>query len=175
MVEVRPLDPSDAQAWWRLRLEALEADPCAFGRAAEEHRALTLDHAVARFRNAPPSDLHLGAFIDGELVGTATFVRETSLKERHKGHVYSVYVTAARRRQGVARALLARLLDFACADETLETVLLTVGVGQTGARALYRSFGFVAYGLEPRSLKVGDVYVDEELLFLRVRDGAGCP
>jgi hypothetical protein len=51
---------------------------------------------------------------------------------------------------------------------TLENVLLTVGLGQAGARALYRSFGFIAYGLEPSSLKVGDVYVDEEQLLLRL-------
>jgi ribosomal protein S18 acetylase RimI-like enzyme len=138
------------------------------GVPAEEHRAMTSVEAEARFATVAPGDMHLAAFIDGALVGMATFIRETVIKEHHKGHIYSMYVSAAHRRKGIARALLGKLLDFVRTDVTLENVLLTVGLRQAGARALYRSFGFVAYGLEPRSLKVGDVYVDEEQLLLRL-------
>jgi GNAT superfamily N-acetyltransferase len=55
-------------------------------------------------------------------VGMATFIRETGLKERHKGRIYGVYVTAAFRRQGVARALLSAILHEVKKDSSLEQV-----------------------------------------------------
>jgi hypothetical protein len=36
-MEVRPLGENDAVAYWNLRLESLQNDPFAFGKAAEEH------------------------------------------------------------------------------------------------------------------------------------------
>jgi hypothetical protein len=35
------------------------------------------------------------------------------------------------------------------------------------ARKLYESLGFQAYGVEPRSLKIGTGYVDDVLMILR--------
>jgi hypothetical protein len=40
------------------------------------------------------------------------------------------------------------------------------------ARALYRSLGFVVFGTEPRSLKVGQTYVDEDHMMLRLHNDA---
>jgi ribosomal protein S18 acetylase RimI-like enzyme len=44
----------------------------------------------------------MGGFDHDALVGMAMFVREPGLKERHKGHIYGVYVTAAHRHRGLA-------------------------------------------------------------------------
>ena len=51
-------------------------------------------------------------------------------------------------------------------DNSLEQILLAVATCQETARALYRRFGFEAYGVEARALKVGERYVDEEFLWL---------
>jgi len=78
-------------------------------------------------------------------------------------------VAAAHRGKGVGRALIGELLERARRDSTLEQILLAVGTVQTAAKQLYSSFGFEVYGTEPRGLKVGSTYVDEDHMILRIR------
>jgi len=168
VIEIRNLRESDAQAWWNVRLQALESEPFAFGKAASEHRATPVAVIAGRFRDTPPGTIHLGAFDGDLLIGTATFMRESGEKERHKGRIYGVYVSRSHRGRGVGRQLIARLIELATADPTLEQILLAVGAGRAAAIALYRSFGFERFGIEPRALKIDGSYVDEVHMILRL-------
>jgi ribosomal protein S18 acetylase RimI-like enzyme len=79
-----------------------------------------------------------------------------------------VYVKAQYRGQGIGRALMVDALRRARQQPTLERITIAVTSHQSAARALYLSLGFRIYGHEPRALKVGDIYADEEHMVLDI-------
>lgn len=168
-IEIRRLSDQDVHEFYRLRLEALETEPHAFADSPEEHRGITLD-SIERM-GSDSADIHnviLGATVDDALVGMAGLAQFSGLKTKHKAKLWGVYVTPAWRRKGIARVLVTELLQRARSIPEVVQIILSVGTEQVAARQLYLSMGFEVYGKETRALKVGEEYVDEELMMLRV-------
>ena len=102
-ISIRPLDPSDAQAFQRLRLEGLENSPEAFASSYEEEVSLPIETVSARIPSSGPNAI-FGAFADGDLVGVAGFAVHDRMKARHKGVMWGVYVKPEWRGQKVGQS-----------------------------------------------------------------------
>ena len=77
-----------------------------------------------------------------------------------------MYVAPEMRGEGLARSLMSALISRASVLPDLEQLVLEVVTTNEAAQRLYSSLGFVPYGLERRALRIGNRYLDEELLFL---------
>ena len=71
--------------------------------------------------------------------------------------------------------MLHEILKRASAIDDVEQVLLSVAVTQESAAQLYRSVGFEPFGCEPRALKVGERWIDEQYFVLHFRGGSRVP
>ena len=160
---IRPLGAADAEQYQRIRLESLRLHPEAFGASYEETLRLRLAEIVERLTAS--GFTRFGGLADGKLVGLAGLQMRSGEKEKHKAHLFSMYVDAAHRGTGLARQLVEAVI--AGAREAGAVVLhLSVTVGNAPAQRFYRRLGFSVYGIERRSLKVDGRFLDEELMAL---------
>ena len=164
--EIRPLTASDAAAFRRIRLEAIADAPLAIWPTHDEEAGRTDEEIRARIRQTG-TQVVFGAFIDGQLAGIAGLRREPFVQVRHKAVIWGVFIRPAQRQAGLARKLFAHLLSHARAEGVLQ-IHLTVNTENVRARELYRSLGFAPFGLEPRAMRVGDRWFDEEHMILRL-------
>jgi GNAT superfamily N-acetyltransferase len=166
---IRPLGQADAEAYRRLRLEALQRHPEAFGASYAEEAARPLQAFAERIAPLPPSRV-FGGFAGNELVGIAGFLSGTSPKSRHKGTLWGVYVAPSQRGCGLAR----RLVEAVIAHAAQHVVVLNANVvtSNATARTLYERLGFRCYGTEEKALCIDGVFRDEALLVLDFSAGA---
>ena len=170
-ITVALLTPSDVDEYRRVRLRALAEHPEAFRSDAEEEAAKPQQWWAARL--APRAESH-GAFFGAwtaarRLVGTAGLLLETRRKVCHTASIVGMYVAPEHAGRGLGARLLDACIDTARGDPALEVLYLTVTSTNSGAIRLYERAGFVAYGLEPRSMRLGDRAFDKVMMALHLR------
>ena len=161
---VRFLSQNDAVIYHRLRLLGLRESPDAFGSTYEEEVHFPLEKIQSRIP-IPGDNFVIGAFLDqDELVGIATFRRETHIKSQHRGNVYGMYVSETARGQGVGKSIMQKLIETAQLLDGLEQIGLDVVLPNDITRNFYLSQGFQVFGCHEKAIKYKGVYHDVELM-----------
>jgi ribosomal protein S18 acetylase RimI-like enzyme len=157
----------DAKKYWELRLEALQDTPEAFGTTYQESvsRPQPINRVYDRFNEE--GNYTFGVINEKEdLVGVCTLLRPLLLKEKHKAHIYAMYVTPSARKAGVGKKLVEKAITTA-KEIGVEQVLLSVVTSNIPGNKLYRSLGFETYGMEKNALKdLNNTYWDENHMVL---------
>jgi ribosomal protein S18 acetylase RimI-like enzyme len=157
-IEIRRLAQTDAVLYRSIRLEALRANPEAFGSTFEVENAQPLSWFSDRLGGSTV----LGAFCNAELVAIAGFAVQQGQKREHKGILWGMYVRHAARKASVGRRLVEAICNLA--RQQVELIQLTVVRDNEQARSLYARLGFLEYGVEKNALKQNGRYHDEVLM-----------
>lgn len=166
VLEIRPLAPTDVAAFRKIRLQAIVDSPTAIWPTYDEVARQTDREIEARILRTD-TQVVLGAFIDSELAGIAGLRREPLDQVRHKAVLWGVFVSPGWRREGLARKLIARVQSLAREEGVLQ-IQLCVNAENVRAWNMYRSLGFKSFGVEPRAMRIGDKYFDEEHMILQL-------
>jgi ribosomal protein S18 acetylase RimI-like enzyme len=169
-VVVRRLAATDLPAYKALRDEMLLAHPDAFTSDAETERPKLPMAYMGRLGLDRPEGGHflLGAFAGAELVGALGCDRDVRPKVRHLAQVVGMMVRPAWRGRGVAQALLKECIERA-RGAGIDTLTLSVTVGNGSAQHLYDRMGFVRYGVLHDAVREGGRSHDKALMALKLR------
>ncbi len=180
----RPARVLDPTALRLLTVADLPAYKALRDRMLSRHdHAFTSDAATEQSRDASSyrSRLHaeaggramftLGAWLGDQLVGVLTCEAEERPKVRHVAHLVGMMVDDDHQGRGIGRALLKEAIARLLQAPWLELVTLSVTASNAPAVALYRSEGFVAYGVLPRAIRQLDGhYLSKQLMMLSLRE-----
>lgn len=160
-----PSAPADAA-------EVLQFLNCAAGesdflsaRQGEFRFTVPQEEAFLRAQAQQPNCLHLTGKVQGRVMALAGLAAPWQPRIAHTAEL-SIVVGRAFWRQGVGRAVIGRLLDFARTGCQTKLVHLGVNARNHGAIALYQSFGFQQAGVLPGYFNVDGEFIDEVLMTL---------
>jgi predicted N-acetyltransferase YhbS len=103
-MEIRQIHANDAEKYRKIRLEALQTNPEAFGSSYEEEKT----YSVEMFQNRLQNDhsFTFGAFEQDKLLGVVSLVVEQKIKIKHRANIYAMYVIPEKRGNGIAKSLM---------------------------------------------------------------------
>jgi ribosomal protein S18 acetylase RimI-like enzyme len=151
---IRPLTVADIDELIELRREALRTDPEAFTASEADDVGLDRDFVLNALAQTEVQAT-LGAFQDGELVGMTGVHRMEHEKETHKALLWGMFVRPANRGSGHGRGLMVHAIEYARSLDGVTHLQLCVSDSAPEAFAMYQSYGFVVWGVEPDSFRVG--------------------
>lgn len=167
-MDFRRLSQDDAPSFSLLRLKALREESSSFASSPEEHAKLDSE-AIAKRLASSRDAFVLGAFTSqGELIGNVGVYWQAPAKHAHKAFMWGMYVAPPYRRRGTGRQLVEAAIQEAATMPGIELLCTSVFQAAAAARALYPSCGFLTWGVQPRSAKIGSEYVAEEHFFLEL-------
>lgn len=167
-IAYRTAAPSDAAALLEyLKTVGGETDNLTFGAAGIPLTVEQEEAMLARRVNSAHSRFFLA--LDGEkIVGNACVDGSDNPR---LGHRRNLAITVLRDYwgRGIGTGLMTRMISFARASGA-EVLSLEVRADNERAKALYRKFGFKAFGTFPKYFKIGGQYYDVDCMTLDLNE-----
>ena len=158
-MNIRTIGEGDALAFSSLRREVARDNPVPMGLTYEEELTRTPDSFCAQLSFTPPNAM-FGIFNQSELVATAAVGYTSKFKSsRHKMIMWGVFTSPRYRRQGFGRRVVEAGIQQAFANG-VQRINLQVYIPNGPALELYKSIGFVEYGVEPGAVCINGQYHD---------------
>jgi RimJ/RimL family protein N-acetyltransferase len=167
-MHIANLRAEDIARYRALMLHAYAAAPDAFTSTPEERAAQPEAWWQARMQDPKGLSQALGAFADGELIGTVTVEFSAKPKTLHKAHLIGMFVKESARGLGAGRALVQAALAVAAARPGVQVVTLTVTDGNEPAIKLYKACGFKSFGVEPMAIAAPGGFRSKVHMWLQV-------
>jgi RimJ/RimL family protein N-acetyltransferase len=151
-MELRRLTSDDLEAYFAIRLRALERAPSAFLRSAEEERIRGPDFFGKILANTGDEQAIFGALFNGALIGTIGIFRPEGSRVAHKAFIWGMYVDEEHSGRGIGGKLLDLAVKHAREKMNASLVQLAVESTNEAARTLYESRKFTSWGVEPKAM-----------------------
>lgn len=162
LITIRRVQADEIDAFKRIRLEALRAEPASFASSYEDWVGLSDEEW--RQRLADPVFI---VFRDGEAVGITGLLRQRPSKLTHRATIVMVYLRQNLRGTGLAAMLLRAVADHAH-DIGIRQLELTVSAENPAAIHFYRKEGFSEFGRVPGGTVRDGREVDDVLMARRL-------
>lgn len=93
-------------------------------------------------------------------------ILETKDKTKYRANIVAMYVYPEKRKSGIGRMLMTEAINKAKEIKQIEQVYQSVTSSNEPAKILYKSLGFITYGIDKNGLKIEDKYFDDDLMVL---------
>jgi len=156
-MNIRCISAEDAEAFSNLRREVTRENPIPMGLTYEEELTRSIDSFRTQLSFTPPNVM-FGSFVEGELVATSA-VGYTSkfTSSRHKMVMWGVFTSPRYRRKGLGRQVVEASIQHAFSNG-VSRINLQVYLPNEPAVTLYKSIGFVEYGVESLYRNTASLY-----------------
>ncbi|MBX5158022.1 GNAT family N-acetyltransferase [Rhizobium sp. NZLR10] len=165
-VTIRLIQADEVEAFRRIRLEALRAEPSSFASRYEDWEILPDEE----WRNRLNEPVFI-AFQDNEPVGIMGLLRQRSSKMVHRATIVMVYIRAHLRGTGLAGKLLEAVSDHA-RDFGIRQLELFVSAENPAAIRFYQRQGFSEIGRIPGGVLEEGREIDDVIMARRLVDWA---
>lgn len=162
LTTIRRVQADEVDAFKRIRLEALRAEPSSFASSYEDWEGLSDEEWRQRLTEAV-----FIVFRDGEPVGITGLLRQRPSKLTHRATIVMVYIRQNLRGTGLAATLLRTVADHA-RDTGIRQLELTVSAENPAAIRFYRKEGFSEFGRVPGGTLRDGREVDDVLMARRL-------
>lgn len=162
---IRRLTDADADAFYAMRLRSADKQEQYFRSSVAD---IERDGLAGTRKLLQSNDVRaVGAFDNAAMVGIGAITKDSRDKLNHKALLWGMYVSSEAAGNGIGSAIVHALINEAAGF--VRSLHLTLVANNERAKVLYERCGFAIYGREPNSVRHGDIYLDELLMWLPLK------